>query len=210
MLANAFLVHFEKNWLQNCPSNFKPHYYRRYVGGIFVLFTSPKHLEAFRNFLNGWHTNMSFTIEREKQNRMSFLDIEIICEYKTFTTSVYRKPTFSGIYTYFDSFLPSTYKFGSVYTLVYNCLPISSSCTKFHIELICLKEIFLKNGCPEDFINKCFKKSMDNILVVKETNLTVKKKTFVLVLPYLGLISLQTRTKLKKSLKNILIVVNCK
>ena len=51
-LANAFLVHFEKNWLQNCPSNFKPHYYRRYVGGIFVLFTSPKHSEAFRNFLN--------------------------------------------------------------------------------------------------------------------------------------------------------------
>ena len=52
MLANAFLVHFEKNWLQNCLSDFKPHYYRRYVGGIFVLFTSPKHLEAFRNFLN--------------------------------------------------------------------------------------------------------------------------------------------------------------
>ena len=153
---------------------------------------------------------MSFTIEREKQNRMSFLDIEIICEYKTFTTSVYRKPTFSGVYTYFDTFLPSTYKFGSVYTLVYNCLAISSSCNKFHIELICLKEIFLKNGCPEDFINKCFKKSMDNILVVKETSLTVKQKTFVLVLPYLRLIFLQTRTKLKKSLKNILIVVNCK
>ena len=52
-LANAFLVHFEKNWLQNCPSDFKPHYYRWYVNDIFVLFTSPKHLEVFRNFLNG-------------------------------------------------------------------------------------------------------------------------------------------------------------
>ena len=47
---------------------------------------------------------MSFTIEREKQNRMSFLDIEIIREDKTFTTFVYRKPIFSGVYTYFDSF----------------------------------------------------------------------------------------------------------
>ena len=27
-LANAFLVHFEKNWLQNCPCDFKPHYCR--------------------------------------------------------------------------------------------------------------------------------------------------------------------------------------
>ena len=25
-LANDFLVHFEKNWLQNCLSDFKPHY----------------------------------------------------------------------------------------------------------------------------------------------------------------------------------------
>ena len=118
-LANAFLVHFEKNWLQNCPSDFKPHYYRRYVDDIFVLFTSPKHLEAFRNFLNGRHANMSFTIESEKQNRMSFLDIAIIREDKTFTTSVYRKPTFSGVYTHFGSLLPSTYKFGTIYTLAY-------------------------------------------------------------------------------------------
>ena len=47
---------------------------------------------------------------------------------------------------------------------------------------------------------------MDNIHLVKETTLTVEKKPLVLVLPYLGSISLQTRTKLKKSLKNIL---NC-
>ena len=44
---------------------------------------------------------------------------------------------------------------------------------------------------------------MDNIHVVKETTLTVKKKPLVLIL---GLISLQTRTKLKKLLKKIL---NC-
>ena len=77
-LANAFLVHFKENWLQNCPSDFKPHYYWWYVDYMFVLFTSAKHLKAIRNFLNGRHANMSFTIEREKQNRISFLDIEII------------------------------------------------------------------------------------------------------------------------------------
>ena len=35
--------------------------------------------------------------------------LQISREDKTFTTSVYRKPTFSGGYTHFDSFLPSTY-----------------------------------------------------------------------------------------------------
>ena len=149
---------------------------------------------------------MSFIIEPEKSNKMSSLGVQIIRDDKTFTTSVYRKPTFSGVYTHFDSFLSSSYKFSTVYTLVYRCFRICSSWTKLHNELVCLKETFLKNGYPEDFINKCFKKFMDNIHVVKETTLTVEKKPLVLVLPYLGSISLQTRTKLKKSLKNIL---NC-
>ena len=40
------------------------------VDDSFVLLTSP---EAFQNFLNGWHFNMSFTIENEKQNMFSWL-----------------------------------------------------------------------------------------------------------------------------------------
>ena len=74
-LANALLVYFENNWLQNFPSDFKPHYYLRYVDDILVLFASLEHLEAFQKFVNGRHANMSFTTENEKQNRVSFLDV---------------------------------------------------------------------------------------------------------------------------------------
>ena len=69
---------------------------------------------------------------------------------------VYCKPTFSGVYTHFDSFLQSTYEFGTVYTLAYKCLQICSTSTKLHNELVSLKEISLKNGYPEVFINKYF------------------------------------------------------
>ena len=62
-LANAFLVYIEKNWLENCPSDFKLYHYQQYVDDIFVLLTSPEHLEDFRNFLNGQHANMSLTIK---------------------------------------------------------------------------------------------------------------------------------------------------
>ena len=58
---------------------------------------------------NGRHANMLFTIQNEKQNRMSFLDVQVICEDKTVTTSVYRKLTFSGVYTHFGNFLLSTF-----------------------------------------------------------------------------------------------------
>ena len=50
---------------------------------------------------------------------MSFLDIQIIRDDKASTTLIYRNPIFSGVYTHFDSFLPSTYKFGTVNTLAY-------------------------------------------------------------------------------------------
>ena len=37
-LANALLVYQEKNWLERCPLEHRPFYYRRYVDDIFVLF----------------------------------------------------------------------------------------------------------------------------------------------------------------------------
>ena len=70
-------------------------------------------------------------------------------------------------------------------------------------EICVSKRNFLKNACPENFINKCFKKFTDKIHVLKEATLTVEKKPYVLFLPYLGLISLLARTKLKKPFINI-------
>ena len=69
---------------------------------------------------------MSFTIETEQNNKISFLDVIVIREQSKFTTSVYRKPTFSA-YTHFDSFLPDTYKIGTIYTFVNKCFWIYSN-----------------------------------------------------------------------------------
>ena len=61
-----------------------------------------------------------------------------------------------------------------------------------------LKEIFQRNGYPKSFIDKCFKKFLDRLHIVRPTSATVEKKALRLVLPYLGPISLQVRTKNKK------------
>ena len=74
--SNAFLIYYEKNCWQNCPSDFKSCYYC-FDDGIYALFASPEHLEAFYNFLNGLPANMSFAIEIEKQNSESCLDTQI-------------------------------------------------------------------------------------------------------------------------------------
>ena len=82
--------------------------------------------------------------EQEKNGKLSFLDVEVSREKGKFVTTVYRKPTFSGVYTHFESFLPTVYKFGMVYTLVYRCFRICSDSAKFHEELSLLKQVFLK------------------------------------------------------------------
>ena len=78
---------------------------------------------------------MSFSMETERQNKFSFLDIEVTRKQGKFSTTIYRKPTFTGVYSNFESFSPSFYRFGMVYTLVYRCFRICSDWEKFHAEL---------------------------------------------------------------------------
>ena len=63
---------------------------------------------------------MSFSFEQEKNGKLSFLDIEVSQEKGKFVTIVYRKSTFSDVYTHFESFLPTIYKFGLVHVHVLN------------------------------------------------------------------------------------------
>ena len=75
------------NWLNNCPQGFKPVFYRRYVDDIFLLFKWNDHLKYFQDFLNSCHSKMSFSMEAEKENKLSFLDVEVIREQGKFTTT---------------------------------------------------------------------------------------------------------------------------
>ena len=93
-----------------------------------------------------------------------------------------------------------------IYTLVNRGFRICSTWSMFHQQLILLREIFQKNSYPENFIDRCFKLFLNRIHILKEKVPTVEKKPLRLVLPYLGTISLQTRTNCKKSIKGVL---NC-
>ena len=79
-LANIFMCSFESKWLRDCPNYFKPVLYRRYIDDIFVLFSSPDHADQFREYLSSKHTNIKFSIEKEEDGRLPFLDINIFRE----------------------------------------------------------------------------------------------------------------------------------
>ena len=68
ILAEIYMGFHEQVWLNNCPSEFKPDFYRRYVDNTFLLFRSPCRKQIFLTYLNNQHQFIEFTCESEKYN----------------------------------------------------------------------------------------------------------------------------------------------
>ena len=157
-LTNVFLCHFKEQWMSDCPINYKPISYRRYVDNTFFLFSSELHKTKFLNYRNSKHQNIKFTVEREENNSLAFLDIKIFCDGWKFKTSVYRKSTFSGVLTNFESFLPISYKYNLVSTLLHCRFVNCSSYRTLHFKILELKHIFRSNWYPKNLVDCCIKK----------------------------------------------------
>ena len=93
-----------------------------------------------------------------------------------FVTSVFRKETFSGVYTNFIGFIPLDYKFRLVHTLLNRCFSVSSDFLKFHHEVEKLKKTLSKKAYPQKFIHKCIQKFLNNIFIQRPQIPTVPKK----------------------------------
>ena len=157
ILGNAFLCHFQKQWLSECPPDFLPKVFKRYFDDIFVMFLFQSHLKHFVNYMNTKHPNIKFTSEFEQNDFFFFLDVKITRSNDQLITSVFRKATFSGVFTNFKNVMPVAYKFGLVHTLLHRSFSKCSSYEKFYEEIVLLKEVFKKNEYPQFFIDKCIK-----------------------------------------------------
>ena len=118
--------------------------------------------------MNTYHPKMKFTFEKEQNNFFNFLDVKVIRENNVFTYSVYRKPSFSGVYRHFDSYMPLNYRFSLVSAIILHSFIICSDMSNFHQEICKIKGIFIKNGYSERFLDKCVKNTSIKYLLLKE------------------------------------------
>ena len=130
-LANIF-VGFHEHKLFNCHQ--KPLVYFRYVDDTFAVFEKESECDIFLAKLNSLHQSLKFTFEKEENNSLPFLDVSVEKTEPGFLTSVYRKPTFSGLYTRWDSFCAKQIKINLINTLVHRALMICSE-PKLNLEL---------------------------------------------------------------------------
>ena len=88
--------------------------------------------------------SFNFTVEHENIGLLSFIDVNICAKNGKFVTSVYRKPTFSGVFTNFESFIPMYQKRGLLHTLLHRSFSICCDFKTFHFE------IGLFEDCPHE------------------------------------------------------------
>ena len=165
---------------------------------VFLLFRSPDYIPLFLSFLYRQHPNINFTFETESNRSLPFLDININGHNGTLTTSVYHKPTFTGLFTNFHSFIPFIYKQGLILSLLHRCFSICSSYGIFHKELEMLKNIFKLNGFVTHLFDKWVSIFLDKTFTTKSVLHTVPIKVLYFSLPFTGFHSLQIRIQILK------------
>ena len=197
-LANSFLSHHEKIWLDNCPLEFRPIYYRRYIDDTFIIFKEKEHSEKFFQYLNEQHHSIKFTREDEKDNCLSFLDVQITKNADgTFGTSIYRKPSNTGLMCQYSSYVPQLYKINVIRTLTDRAWKLCSSYSALRHEIMYLSNMFFRNGYPQSvFWSQC-NRVLDNFYLKKEKIPTVPHAILHHSIQYYGPITDMYKIKIK-------------
>ena len=128
--------------------------YCRFVDDSFAHVDHRQDFERLLDILNSLHPALQFTCELENDGRLPYLDV-LIEKSKNdgILTSIYRKPTFTGLYITWDSFCATKYKVNLVRNLVQRAHRICSD-SKLDEELSTLKSVFSKNGYPLDLLSR--------------------------------------------------------
>ena len=92
---------------------------------------------------------MMMMIEKEQDNKLSFLDVLITCTEQGFKSSVCHKPTFIGQYLNFNSHHPYNVKKGVIRCLQHQAKAISSYMDAYQEEMINLRYNLHRNNNPE-------------------------------------------------------------
>ena len=164
-----------------------------------------------KQYLETLHPNLKFKIELEYNNSLPFLDILISKSDNRIVTSVYRKPSHSGVFTHFRSYVPFRYKINMINTLLDRGYKI---CCSWHTtvgefqKLTCL---LTNNGYNREFVSSLIgrflnKKYVNVAFVAQEEQhpedqrVEVNPRKIFCRLPYIE----GTSSKVQKTLRGFL------
>ena len=201
-LANIFMGYIE---LKVIPTFKNKLVYLRYVDDCFVLVRREKIMDEFFNVLNNAHEAINFTIEKEKNDELAFLDVLVKRKENRFLTTVYRKKTFTGCYLNFQSSCSLKRKINLIRTLCHRAHRICSPELLLN-EIKQIKLLLNKNGYPQELVNKTIQLHLKNL--DKTKTIGPKKFTVTLKVPFINKSSEILEKKIKHLIRNTYYAAN--
>ncbi|XP_024893281.1 uncharacterized protein LOC112468378 [Temnothorax curvispinosus] len=150
IIADIVMQDLEESILESL--DFELLFYFRYVDDIILPVPRDKAHYVLNKF-NNYHERLKFTIEFEKDRKLSFLDLQLLVIDDTIVIDWYHKDTFSGRYLSYYSNHPECHKIGTIYGLVDRAILLSHP--TFHSKNIkYVIELLIANGYPLNLIFK--------------------------------------------------------
>lgn len=135
-----------------CNSN-DVHLWRRFVDDTFVILPE-NYVSSFFSHINSLEESITFTMEKECDACLSFLDVRVRREADfTLSTQVFRKPTSTNRYLQFDSHHPLSHKRAVFRTLMDRAGKVSSNDDARINEIKYVKDTLVQNGYPRHFLH---------------------------------------------------------
>ena len=202
VLANIFMGFYESKWLNEYNLN-KPKFCSRYVDDILAAFDNEQDSSNFLNFLNNRHPNIKFTIEKQINHSIAFLDVFISgINNQNLTLQTYHKLTYTGLLLNFKSFTSFSYKISLIKCLIDRSFKICNSWNSFHKDIENIKSNLNKNTYPPFLLDKVIKKYLNYKFSCSQIQLKDKSDVQYFKLPHIGNLSHYTKTNFRNTAKS--------
>ena len=157
VIANLVMEDIEQRALATAPV--ETLFWKRFVDDVFSA-VSKDLIECLLNHLNSIEQSIQFTVERENDGKLSFLDLIVHKSNNgSLSTAVYRKPTHTDKYLSFDSHHPIAHKKTVARTLLMRADTIPSTSDLKANERRHVFKVLQGNNYPRRFLSDCEKRA---------------------------------------------------
>jgi hypothetical protein len=157
--------HLANGWLSKYDNTIREDasIYARYMDDILRNMKQNEISQKLEDF-NNLHPCLKFTIEREQNGSIAFLDMKIINENGKLSSTWYNKPTDTGLILNYHALAPKKYKRSVVSGFVHRIYRACSTDQLFHQSIEKAKKVLEKNQYPPSFYEPIFEQSINTIL----------------------------------------------